>query len=434
MADGSIVFDTELNTDGLNNGIRELGENSGEGLKNVSDTVNKELAEAFGKAAAEVKTQTGIITESAIAAEKAYGSESERVIADKRKSEEEYLQYLRDNLDKIKGIRDDELKCLELSYEMGIIDTEEYFSRLEDFRDRYFSKGSSEWLNYTGKILQHNQKLADEQQKALTKAAEETADKINDVFEELEKEQNKLSEKLSSYGGISRKNKIKADGGDIDYVSFADIDKQNEQLEEYFRLMTNAQRRINEYWKTDTGDAETDERNRQLRNSYFGQIRDMSIEDATDFARTISGTEDGVLFSHLDAYEEREKIADRISRTLFSTEVSEAAETAAKNLGSDFTDALGDELSSLSDKFFASGKSACESFGEGFLSSLDAVLGDLSRAVISGAAGLGYDGALQGGSSNVENNTSYNFYNAASPQETIRLLREREELKKMMLE
>lgn len=434
MADGSIVFDTELNPEGLNKGLENLGENSGASLKSLSDTVNRQLSEAFGDAARQVKTQTKTITDEAIASEKQYESESERVQNNRKKAEAEYVEFLKNNLDRINGIRRDELECLELSYELGIISTEEYFTRLEDFRDRYFTKGSADWLNYTGKILEHNQKLAAEQEKALTKAAEETAENINDIFEELEKNREKLSEKISSYGGISHKNKITGDGIDIEYVSLANIEKHNEELEEYLRLMTQVQERINSYWSTDTGDLETDEKNRELRNSYFGQIRDMSIEDATDFARTISGTGDEDLFSHLSAYEQREKLAGEISKLLYSSEVTDAAKNAANNLGTNFSDALAKELESLSGKFFTSGQSACESFGNGFMSSLSAVLRELSKSVSAGISGLGYGGISSGNVSNVENNTSYNIYNPQSPEETIRLMREKDELKKMMLE
>ncbi|MEE0944881.1 MAG: hypothetical protein UIM24_05465 [Clostridia bacterium] len=434
MADGSIVFDTELNPEGLNKGLQKLGDDSSTGLKELSDTVNRRLAEAFGTAAAEVKTQTKSITDEAIAAEKQYDNESERVQNNRKNAEAAYIQYIRDNLDKIRGIREDELKCLELSYELGIISTEEYFSRLQDFRDRYFLRGSADWLKYTGEVLEHNKKLAEEQEKALTKAAEETADNINDIFEELEKNREKLSEKISSYGGISNQHKITGDGLDIEYVSLANIGKQNEQLEEYLRLMTIARDRINSYWRDDTGNTEIDEKNRELRNSYFSQIRDMSIEDATDFARTISGTSDENFFSHLRAFEEREKLADEISKTLYSSEVKEAAEDAAKKLGSNFTSALSEEFESLSGKFFSNGQSACESFGEGFMSSLNSVLDELSRSISAGVSSLGYGNIFSGGVSNIENNTSYNIYNPQSPDETIRLMREKDEMKKMMLE
>ena len=434
MADGSIVFDTELNPEGLNEGLQNLGDSSSASLKNVSDAVNRKLSEAFGDAAGNIKGETKAITDNAIALEKQYDAEAQRVHNSRMQKEAGYVEYLKNNLDRIRGVRNDELKCLELSYELGIISTEEYFTRLEAFRDRYFLKGSADWINYTGKILEHNQKLANEQEKALSKAAEETAEKINDIFEELEKKREKLNDKLSSYGGISHKNRIVGDDIDIEYVSLSQLDKQNEQLEEYLRLMTGAQKRINEYWRTDTGNPETDEKNRELRNNYFNQMRDMSVEDATDFARAISGTTDEMLKKHLAGFERREELAEEISKALYSTDAAEAAQDAAKNLGNDFSYALAEELETLSGKFFTSGKSACDSFGEGFMSNLNKVLAELSKSVVTGLNELGYPNLLSGGVSNVENNTSYNIYNPESPAETMRLIREKDELKKMMLE
>ena len=160
----------------------------------------------------------------------------------------------------------------------------------------------------------------------------------------------------------------------------------------------------------------------------------MSVEDATDFARTISGSTEENFFSHLGAFEERERLADEISKTLYSSDVKEAAEDAAKNLGNNFTSALSEEFESLSGKFFSNGQSACESFGKGFMSSLNSVLDELSSSISAGVSGLGYGNIFGGGVSNVENNTSYNIYNPQSPDETIRLMREKDEMKKMMLE
>lgn len=434
MADGTIIFDTELNSDGLSSGLGKLSEKSQSELGKLSEKVNKELGESLKQIGEEAKARALSVTTDATNAEKKYESEKERIENKRKNSDQLYLDFLRDNVKKIRYLREEELKCLEASYELGIISTEEYFSSLENYRDRYFSKGSAEWIDYTVEILEHNKKLADEQEKALLNAAETTADDIKSVFVTLEKERESLSKKMQNLP-IYKNNKFKNGDETVEFISLADIERQNELLEQYLHYMSEAQAKISSYWRTDTDDEALNEKNAALKSDYFSQMRDMPIEDALDFARALLGNTEEKFYEHLGAFAERKTLSDQIARALFSEETADAADSAARNLGENFTDALTEELSSLSGKFFSSGESACESFGEGFMATLDRVLSSLSSRISAGVSSLGYGGLLSGGdTNNIENNTSYNIYGSSTPTETIRLMREKEQMKKMMLE
>ncbi len=434
MADGTIIFDTELNSDGLSEDLGKLSDKSQAELGKLSEKVNKELGESLKKIGEEAKARALAVTSDAINAEKKYESEKERIEGKRKNSDQMYLDFLRDNVKKIRSLREEELKCLEASYDLGIISTEEYYTGLENYRDRYFRKGSADWIDYTVEILEHNKKLADEQEKALLSAAETTADDIKKVFSTLEKERESLSEKMQNLP-IHRNNKLIDGENTIEFVSLADIEKQNDVLEQYLHYMSEAQRKISDFWRTDTDDEALNEKNAGLKRNYFSQMRDMPIQDALDFARALLGNTEEKFYEHLGAFEEREMLAESISKALFSEEAADAADSAARNLGENFTEALTDELSSLSGKFFSSGESACESFGEGFMATLDRVLSSLSARISAGVSSLGY-GNLSGGgnTNNIENNTSYNIYGSSTPTETIRLMREKEQMKKMMLE
>lgn len=433
MADGTIIFDTELNSEGLKKDLKNLSKESQTELGKLSETVNKDLEESLKKIGEAAKAQALAVTSDAASAEKRYNSEKERLEEKRKKSEQAYIDFLRNNVDKIRYLRDEELKCLEASYELGIISTEDYFTRLENYRDRYFSKGSKEWINFTVEILEHNKKLADEQEKALLSAAETTAKDIKSVFSTLEKEREALSEKMESLP-IKRNNEIIGEEK-LEFVSLADIGKQNELLEEYLHYMSEAQSKISAFWRTDTDDIALNEKNAALKSDYFSQMRNMQVEDALDFARALLGNTEEKLYEHLGAFEERKMLAERISKSLFSEEAADAADSAARNLGTNFSEALADELSELSGKFFTSGESACESFGDGFMATLDNVMSNLSARIAAGMSSLGYDNfALGGDTNNIENNTNYNIYGSSTPTETIRLMREKEQMKRMMLD
>ncbi len=394
----------------------------------LSEEIAKELSDTMTDMQKETLRNLSSITSEAISNERLYLKESEQIQNAKSRAETKYLAQLQSTLERVKGLRNEELRCLKMSYEYGIIGTAEYYSQLENCRDRYFSRGSVKWLEYTDKLLEHNQNILNAQEEALLNACKTTADGIKEQFELIDKEQEKLKNKLGDFGGIAQKNILKTDSGDIPFFSLSNLGAQNDMLEEYLHYMTLAQEKINSIWKTGTGDEKRDEKNIELRNSYFAQIRDMSITDATDFARLIKGVSMENLAEHLGEYERRQELSESISKSLFASEITDTATLAGKNLGEEFTDALADELSELDGKFFTSGESACKSFGEGFLASLSEVMAKLT-------ASIDINAIIRGGTgSNVENNTSYNIYQNGGAEDTLRLLREKEEMKSMLLD
>ena len=427
MADGSIKFDTELDSGGLVSGLGELAGKTKSSMGEVSKNISSELGEAFAKIAEQSNSESKAIASDAIAAQKLYESESERIQNRKKNSEALYLEQLKENVEKIKLLRDEELKSLKTSYDLGLIDAQEYFSRLADWRDRYFEYGTTGWQSYTAEILKYNKKLSDEQEKALTDAAETVSKNIKKRYDDLLKQQESLREKLADFGGISRKNTIAGDKTDIEFTTYSDMNAQIKQLEQYSSLIGEVKKRSDEFWRTDTDNQALNEKNAQLRSEYFEQIRKMNVDDAIDFANSLLGATDEKFISYLGGFEKKQELAKQISKQLFSSEVSDAADSSARQLGGEFSDALAEELEGLSGKFFSSGEEACKSFGEGFMSKLDSVLSQLSEQITAGAA------AFSAGT-NVENNTSYNIYGAATPEDTIRALREREEMKQLMIQ
>lgn len=139
---------------------------------------------------------------------------------------------------------------------------------------------------------------------------------------------------------------------EIEFTSLANITAQNEALEEYSRLLTAVKEEVDAYWRTDTGDTTLNEKNAALRSSYFSQVRGMSVEDASDFARTMLNVSDSRLSEYLGAFEYKQQLVQNISESLFEDDVSEAADIAARSLGSDFSTALSESLRGFRENSF----------------------------------------------------------------------------------
>ncbi|MDO4618450.1 MAG: hypothetical protein Q4B31_02890 [Clostridia bacterium] len=425
MADGTLIFDTELDANGLNKGLEALSKSSGESAKKVSDSILKNITKPIKETAEAMSDATEQMVTDAVSADK-------RISESRLATLEHYLECEIKNFEKTKELRSEELSAIEKSYELGIISTDQYFKSLADYRDKYFESGSSGWLSYVTGVISENKRLTDEQKRALTNVCEDMSDNIKDMFQSIAKEREKLEEKLNSYGSLTGKKIFDfGDGKREEFLTLADTEAQNERLEDYLHFMMSAQKRINEYWRTDTGDRALDEKNLKLRNEYFSQMRDMSIDEATDFASLLTNVKDTEFNAHLASFERRQYLSEEISNLLFCEETKSAAQNAAINLGKDFSDALLDEMESVDGELYMRGQSAAESFGSGFMESFRAILMSLSEEIANGTSIVSHDSLMGIVGGNIENNTSYNIYPADSASDTIRAIKEYEEVKRL---
>ena len=428
MADGKQVFDT----DGLNEGLENLLKKTDDTVKKVSGTLFKNLSDSVKKTADSINSHTSEMLDNATKSQKAYESEVNKINENKKDALEEILSLEISGFEKSKALREEELSVIERAYELGVISAEEYFESLSLFRDKYFSKSSEGWLNHINNVIKENKRLTDEQKKALTNTAKDMSKNIQDMFESIAEEREKLEEKLESYGGIKGTHTFDFGDKKETFTTLADIESQNKRLIRYYDLMMIAQRRINDYWRTDTGDFNVDNKNLKLRQEYFSQMRDMSVDEASDFASIVAYSDEKELFKHLAGFENRQYLSEKISNLLFSDETKNVADNAGKSLGKDFSQALLDEMDSLGGEFFTKGQNALKSFSDGFMANFDSLIDALSKKISESAVGV--LGNEFGGvpRSNVENNWNYSIYQSGSPEDTIRLIREQEELKKML--
>lgn len=412
------------------NFVAKVAKNTKEAIADISKEINGELGRTFTELAQQASEKSRDIAENALQAQRKYTLENERLQDSKKKAQALYVDSLKDNVERIKALRDDELCCLKNSYELGLISTEEYFARLGEWRDRYFENGTADWQKYTAEILSHNKKLADEQQKALSNAASVVSEHIKKQYDALIKEQEQLEDKLSDKGSLLRRNRLIGENLDLTLTLPADMDAQIAELEEYGRLIGEVQNQAKNFWRTDGEDQVQNEKNAELRSKYFEKLRDMSMEDATDLARALLNGSEQRITNFYEGFARKQELVEQISKDLFSTEIQDAADSAGRRLGDEFGEALSDELEGLSGKFFTSGEEACKSFSDGFMANIQSVLAGLSAEITAGAAAAMSTGIEQ----SIENNTSYNIYGATTPGETIRLLREKEEMKQLMME
>ena len=178
-------------------------------------------------------------------------------------------------------------------------------------------------------------------------------------IDEIASAQEKLSGKLKDYGDLYKKVTTTIKGGgengqDLVYSTFelSDLSAQSKQLEDYKNSLLAVKNR-----------------GVDIPPEFFAMLRDMSIEEGTNFASALLSADDAEFKAYIDAWKEKQNIADEISKELYADEVS------------DLTDSIMDELDVLPENFIEIGGASAESFGNGFIEKFKSVILEVKKVI-----------------------------------------------------
>ncbi len=312
------------------------------------------------------------------------------------------------------------VKEIDALYKIGIISEQEYYKELEAIRDEYLAEGCEDWWKYTAKIGEYETKVLAENADAVAAAYEEmigsatkdieglTSDAAA-TFEQLAKEKESFSEKLSDYGGLYSKGTVTIknagpgmqliDGSWIDqkdivfdYVKFDDFEKQVEVLEDYRDTLMAIKERGN------------------VPGEIFGAIRTLSVDDGLKVANAMLEMSDEEFNKYIDGYINKKNIEQEIANEVFNEDI-EKAKAYYQTTTNELLEELKKSFESVPESFFDGGIDSANAFGEGFIQSIDGIIDAIKIEIesklgeISSNISAGYGGA----GSNIYN-SSYNFY------------------------
>ena len=396
MRDGAGLSYDEGFADGIEKGTpmvteaaEELGESAVEALEQTIDTsgVSSKLSESLTKG---LKENAEKMTEKfeksvevldlqldfGIISEKQYYEELER-LRDKYLTEHTKEWY--DATLEINNFKKrEEREQLEYRYNLGIITEREYYEKLEEYRDKYFQKGSDEWRDYTLDIFDYYKEQA-------LKAFEDVSDKQKD-----------MQDKLSDYGSLTRTVTVHGwneDGSDLTWEELSDFDREIGVMKEYGANIGS----ISERMKAGGFDAESISKFKSI-------FADMSVDEGASFAKLLMGATDAEFYDYINKYFEKESLAEQLSKDIYSDEFEKAANDAKGILTKAFETA-GYEVP---EGFFDIGIDSAEEFSRGFLEEIGDMLQPFREAILSCVP----DFALVAGEENGGSSYSptYNFY------------------------
>lgn len=295
------------------------------------------------------------------------------------------------------------------------VSEEEYYDELARIRDEYYDETDEEYAELTDKIIEYNNRLADEAENAMRETIEkekaliesvvaEIASFADDTLGEVEGKVEDMRQKLLSFGSVTSD----ADGG----IGLANTKADLEALLEYEYVLNSVKGRMKELG-VDGG----------VAKSFFGVISGMSVEEGTEFARLLLEENDFGFSEFINDYAKKLDISERISESLYSDEYEQAVDETAEYMRKAFA-SLGVDIP---EDFFSAGSDSAKRFGEAFLSEIDLQLATIQSRISSfnASLGLGFGGGYGGifgyggfSGGNVSNSYS-NTYNIINPTGSV---------------
>ena len=176
----------------------------------------------------------------------------------------------------------------------GANDTEEEMRKIKEFLKPY-SPLKIELLCYH-KMGEHKydalQKDIANSQKSIVSSIKNFATGALDSIDEVLKAQQKMSEKLKSYGNLYNKDKYTINGINYEMASLPELSKQNDVLREYADTLLAVEAR---------GD---------VPKALFSELRDLSVEDGLMFAKDLLSATDEDFDKYIADFNKKQETSD----------------------------------------------------------------------------------------------------------------------------
>ena len=273
------------------------------------------------------------------------------------------------------------IKNIELQFKNAAISEEEYYKNMENLRDSYLEKGTTQWWSYTNKIIKYENDLIKEQEKTMQKAIEEEKKQIEKAYEEIAKvvykkqdeimkEQERFRKKLSDFVKVSEYEKYIFPGigpGGGDYVEYftelGDLDAQKEKLKDYYNLlMTVKTLGVSHFGEEGFHD-------------FFEMLKSYSVDEGAGLAKKLLKQSDEGFFEFVKDWNEIQSLTDEFSKKLGADNTKIAAKESLDMM----QEVLAEYGLEVPEGFYVSGSVSAQKFGEGFVSEIDGVLADITK-------------------------------------------------------
>ncbi len=355
----------------------KASKNSIDGLiKGIDDNADR-LMDRMEELSDEALTAEITGNDALLDAERKYLSESRRM--EREKEEKEYKEKLAaaKTAEAAQKIKNERLQKLQ-----------------EEADERY--------LDQLRETAEAERESVEERKNKIIDTFQDAADAAMDAVEDLADRQESFREKLLGDVKLFKKVTFKGageDGTDLQFTDLADLDKQSRALEEYADLLLKVRDR------------------EELPNGFFDELREMSIEEGTAFAKTLLDADDDTFARYIQSWNDIQNTGDRLAKEVFGEDTEELKGKFEEELKRKFEE----EFGQLPEDFFKLGEDSIQQFGSGFMSKLQELMRNVKQEIersLSYLSPVPIAGAVAG-SAGTGNTSFHTVYNFSSSGETV---------------
>lgn len=377
----------------MNNNLFEFNQDMKDKIKGWAKNVLSEIKSAFllGTDSSEIRNQIG------------------KYIADDTAS------GLYENSKEVVKAFSKMLEKLKYQKELNLISEDEYYVKLERLRDRYFAKGTQNWVKYTAQIYEYQKKALEEEKKNIVSLYDDISEYASQKIGDVINKQASFAESIKDTGKLFNKNTIDFGDKTETYYSMHNMQEDIARIKEYSGLLSEFSDR-----------ADSLGINGDIKTGFLKELRDVDFDVAIGFLKSIKGSTNEKVFNYLTAWDERNSLADAVAAKSFESDFSESLEESYEYM----KEVLSRAGYEIPEGFFVSGSLSAQKFGEAFVSEIETQMQRI-RSVIE-AFNSEIASGSQVASVNTYNtsNTSYNIQ-SQDAFDTVEQIRRIETVKRL---
>ena len=307
------------------------------------------------------------------------------------------------------------LEKLKYERSMDLISEDEYYTQLERLRDRYFAKGTQNWLKYTAEIYAYQKRTLEQEKENIVSLYDDISEYAEEKLSEVINKQAAFAEKIKNSGNLFDKNTITLDGASEVFYSMHDMRRDIENIKLYQSLLEEFSQRADSIG-IDEG----------IKKGFLKELSEEDFYTSIGLLKSIKGNTDESVFNYLTAWNERNILANSVAAKSFEDDFNDSIEDAYENM----KDVLMRAGYEIPDGFFASGSLSAKKFGDAFVGEIESQM-ERIRGIIDAFNSeiSAYTRTSEGITYNTSN-TSYNIQ-SSNADDTVEKIRRYETVKRL---
>ena len=274
-----------------------------------------------------------------------------------------YLEKLRKANTNVVKAFNERYKAINYQHEYGLITSEEYYKKLEQARDKYFSRDTQEWHKYTEEIYSYRKSAMEEYRNYVEK-------NLESLLEVIDSNRENYKEKLLDFAGGTK-------GFDTHKTIVENYYPNGDRLVMVDHTLTDYEKEIKKLIEFNDAITKLKERAASIEpevfSMFFDQLKDMSVDDAKILTDLLLDASEEDFSKHFQLYDARNDLAENMATSYYADDYNELAQSMSEELGKAFSE--------LPEDFFQHGQDIADSFASGFIAEMNSLIADLAVEV-----------------------------------------------------